>query len=177
LTLLHKGEGDPFLTTWISSESVVSNQWVQYDFGQVLTLDSAHVWNYTDSRTGDGGFTATGTFGVYSNFGRAIHQLDILISTNNVDWTVWATNAIFPDSSQVNSNTGFDLESTIGQDFNNTQARYVRFKVDNNWKDDVNGYVGLAEVKFYAIPEPSALALVGLGLLTTFVITRRRHGR
>jgi hypothetical protein len=27
------------------------------------------------------------------------------------------------------------------------------------------------------IPEPSALALVGLGLLTTFVITRRRHGR
>jgi hypothetical protein len=156
---------------------VVSNEWVQYDFGQVFTLDSAHVWNYNDSRTGLGGFTATGTFGVYSNFGRAIHQLDILISTNNVDWTVWANNVIFPDTSLSTNNPGFDLESTINQNFNNTQARYVRFKVDDNWKNDVSGYVGLAEVKFYAIPEPSALALVGLGLLTTFVITRRRHGR
>ena len=56
-------------------------------------------------------------------------------------------------------------------------ASYVRMNILDYHYDEGDGYVGLSEVQFSAvpIPEPSSMAMFGIGALGLFGYSRRRR--
>jgi hypothetical protein len=162
----------------------LANQWIQWDLGASYTLDSIKVWNYNDS----------------SRYAAGIRQVDIYISNvvnpgdpeiagagNGDNWTLWAGNAILTAGPGTIGYTGFDLATvalTEGFALNTVSTRYVRFEVDSTFRSDainLGGGTGdaadvaaLAQIEFYAVPEPSTALLVGLGLLALALLRRRR---
>jgi hypothetical protein len=162
----------------------LANQWIQWDLGASFTLDSIKVWNYNDS----------------SRYAAGIRQVDIYISNtatpgdpeiagagNGDNWTLWAGNAILSAGPGAAGYTGFDLATVASTEtfaLNTVSTRYVRFEVDSTFRSDainLGGGTGdatdvaaLAQIEFYAVPEPSSFALIAGMFGLTWVMLRRR---
>ena len=139
----------------------VDNTWVEFDLGGVYDLMNARIWQYNQN----------------SLPGRQLRQFDILVSPNLVDpFTLVASNV---ELSQFATTPGpFDAPATPGipaQLFaaGSLGVQRVRFELDTAWSGSPGEFVGLSEVKFEVVPEPTAGAvlLIGSGLLAM----RRRH--
>ncbi|MEO8353377.1 MAG: PEP-CTERM sorting domain-containing protein [Chthoniobacteraceae bacterium] len=84
---------------------------------------------------------------------------------------IFSQNDIFGDGDDVVKSynpTGIGL----GDEFAGVPARYIRFDVtDSNTAFGQN--TGISEISFYQIPEPSSLALLGMGVLGLSIRRRR----
>ena len=54
-------------------------------------------------------------------------------------------------------------------------ARYFTFSILNNY--DNEPYVGLSEVRFSVVPEPTTFVLFGVGMMGLLLSARQRHSR
>ena len=164
-----------------SSGALAADQWIQWDLGQSYQLDSIQLWNYNDG----------------SRYASGIRQVDIWISNvvtpgdpegaGAANWTLWAENAILDAAPGTTGYTGFDLATVVTNEIgalSSFSTRYIRFGVDSTFKTDgvslgggtLDGdeVVGLAQIEFYAVPEPSTTLLGGLGMLMLLLPRRRR---
>lgn len=126
---------------------------VQFDLGSTFDLDHLQVWNLN----------------FYSPYnGRGARSVDIYTSTDAITWT-FAENREFPMASGADWDAGFEIDAREWDD-----ARYVQFDIRSNWGGTDNaGHVGLSEVIFHMVPEPSAMGLIAAALLS-FGVRRRR---
>lgn len=143
--------------SWRSSNNGnVGIEWIQWDLGATYHLDSIHVWNYND--------------GV--RFKSGINELDIYVSAiadpgdpegaGAANWTKIGRGISFPIASGESTYTGFDLATETGIALPATEVRHVRFDLmSNHWEDGTPlgnpqelHLIGLAEIQFFASPEP-----------------------
>ncbi len=126
---------------WVSSIGAdIANGFISFDLGGTYVLDLMHVWNCTQ----------------YNSYG--IKQLDIYVSdvfspgdpegAGAANWKKIADNVSF--AAAGTPNVGFDLETQTGISLPTTAVRHVRFEIDTNQAGSTSGYVGLAEVQFFA---------------------------
>ena len=135
---------------WISGNGTSPNVEVVFDLGGTFTVDSVHLWNFNWAN----GVTGWGT-----------QRLDLSFST---------------DGGSTYGNTVQNLAFTRNVHPNPIPAQTQTFAavsgVTHIKVSDLvyfaGPYVGFAEIRFGAIPEPSTALLGGLGLLA--LLRRRR---
>ena len=120
-----------------------------FDLGQDYDLDEMWVWNYSD------------------------HGPTVIFGMQYIQIYIQAEGG--PDVAagyvQVGTHDGTAANAVdLIHDFNGATARYVKFFTagfpDHNWSGGVYNYCGLGEVRFYEVPEPATMTLLGLaGLL------------
>jgi hypothetical protein len=170
-----------------------SSQWLEYAFDGVYSLTDVHVWNFNED-TDDPGtpnqtnppnntWSAQGikNVGVYiATNGKFVD--DGFGSNNPNDWTHVGDFVL--DQGTERNNLTAQLIAI------NADAKYVVFTfpmpgpvaADNPnysvdhfgvWGPNGSNEIGIAEVRFAFVPEPSTFALLGLGALLMFVRRRR----
>jgi len=146
-----------YANMWMTDLSVDEATLV-FDLGGIYALSSLQVWNYN--------------FGVEefaSTLDRAANAFTLAISSDGVNFTqVLAGN--------FSRGTGGPLAA---ETFAFTgEARYVQLNLDGNHQryPETYGYspIGLSEVKFGAVPEPSTWALLIAGFGASGAMLRRR---
>ena len=146
-----------YANMWMTDLSVDEATLV-FDLGQVYALTSFQVWNYN--------------FGVEefaSTLDRAANAFTLAISSDGVNFSqVLAGN--------LSRGTGGPLAA---ETFAFTgEARYVQLNLDGNHQrfPETYGYapIGLSEVRFAAVPEPTTWALLIAGFGATGAVLRRR---
>lgn len=125
----HLNTGD-FKTFWHSNVgTVIPNQWVEFDLGNLYNVTNALVWQLTQT----------------SQSKRGVKRFAIQVAGyDRAFTTVSASNALF--IAQVNS----DYEPVQVVPLGAPNVRYVRFNVETNW--DATDVVGLSEVRFEVEP-------------------------
>ena len=152
-------------TEWFTNAGEVRDDtWISFDLGADYILDSMQIWNANR----------------FDTWG--IDQLDVYVSTIVLpgdpegagagDWMQIGTNVNFAQAPDRAADSGFDFETQTGIALPTTAVRHIRFEVDTVFDGNTTGYVGLNEVQFSVIPEPSATFFGGLGLLA--LLRRRR---
>ncbi|MCC6823623.1 MAG: PEP-CTERM sorting domain-containing protein [Verrucomicrobia subdivision 3 bacterium] len=154
---------DPANNTWIantvagnSPAGIASSSWVQFTFDKVYSIKDITVWN--------GGMTDSNEYIP----GRSWKDSVISWSTDGSSWS--SMNYTFNQKAIEGSDYWFN-PSDPAISFAN-DAKYVVFSGQNNYG---NPYWMMSEVRFNlnAVPEPSTLALLGLGGLG-FLMRRKR---
>jgi hypothetical protein len=122
--------------------------------GQPYSITGLHIWNYNE---------------YYWTENAGMKDVIISYSADGTSYTAlpsvqFATN----DNSNTYTGQTIMLASALPEG-----TQYIKFQNTSNWGNP--NYVGLSEVRFIAtaIPEPSTLALVGLGSMLMAVRRRR----
>jgi len=154
--------------------------WVALDLGSVLSqLDQLYIWNERENNTRNTKlynvyYASTPTVGLPGEPGQQALSADVGASGGAGDYD-FASGGWTQIGSTADMSDRFDAgEGTIANDvvaLGGISARYIAIEMLSN--DGDANRVGLAEVVITQIPEPSSLALLGLGGL---LIARRRRG-
>jgi len=142
---------------WQSDAGAQEDQWVVFDLGAVYDLTSMKVWNFNE-----GGNTGP-NFG-NQDYNQASGTKDVLLRGSDTIPGDWNS---MPDlgTYQIALAAGDDT-TAFGTvlNVNANSIRYLLLDVQSSW--DVGNYpwVGLSEVRFTEVPEPTTLVLLGLGL-------------
>ena len=152
---------------------------ITFDLGANYWVASAFVWNYSEVAFSNGAsFTSRGA-----------RSVDVYASATDTNPSLPSEFVGNIQLSQANPapSTTFGGGANWGLDYNTPGvnynlptsaygARYIRFDILSNFGD---GFLGLDEVRFIALPEPSSLVLAGLaavGLAGYSLKRRRRNG-
>ena len=172
ITSVNAGAGTTFFGSdgyWLSSSSGMggsnpsTTEVLTFNFDGAYDLTGIYLWNY--NRDG-------------ANNNRAIRTFSIEFSTDNGgSWTPVATAASLGigDFNQLPGTAGSGAEAYVPvqlESFSSTQSGVTNIRFSGLTTYGSTSYVGLAEVRFQAIPEPSALLLCGAGGL---LLLRRRR--
>lgn len=157
---------------WLTDPNVdISESWVLVDMATTYDLDSIRVWNYNES-------------GQAKYLWRGVNAAKIWVTTEGTIPDDESGDFDFSDIangwSQVGGSIAF--EQAPGTDgyvapaantisLGGVTARYLAIEVDSNHGTNE---VGLSEVQLFAVPEPSAAALL-LGLAACGLVARRRR--
>ncbi|MBN2022336.1 MAG: discoidin domain-containing protein [Pirellulales bacterium] len=133
--------------------------WITFDLGEEQPLAKMVLYNYNESYPDWGSFVV-----------RGVKEVEILASTDGVTFTSVGIHEFDPATGDGNNpGQAVDLGGLV--------ARYVKLDVLSRHGDAAGDFylVGLNEVDFYAVPEPSAALLAALGGLSMVAIWRRRQ--
>ena len=148
-------------------DTVVGLQWAEFGFDQAYDIKNVHIWNYNE---GDSPYWGDVTIEV-TNVGDGAGWG----STDASDWT-----EIF--DGKLDMGGAVNLGAQVLPANMTFQYLVITSGTDDlrvNYMDEVLGggrhsiEAGLSEIAFEIVPEPSALALFGLGALA-MVLRRRR---
>lgn len=154
---------------------VAAGPWAEFDLGSDVELADMHIWNY-----GEASWPSWGAM--------SLKDVEILYTAVGGGAGGWGSDTFADWASLGGPRTlngemsgsccGFveDFAATDIIDFGGATARYVVILATNdslNWNylNGSNIDAGLSEVRFYPVPEPSAVVLIGLGGL---LMLRRR---
>ena len=146
----------------------VGNHWIAFDLGSVESLASMNVFNFGVSTS--------------SNNARGVNQADIYYRSDsfgnnsddndtpfdNTGWTLLGTAGTQTFSIGPNSAT---FQGADNINLGGINARY--FAIDINTSHGDANFVGLGEVQFFTVPEPSTALLSALAAL--LVLRRKRN--
>ena len=176
------GEGDP--STWMATTNAWQAEWQSRDLldagesptngkigwaafdlgGTVIDLENLYIWN---ERENNGRYAAS--FNVYVATSPTVPLAHGPTNSTSIDYD-------FSSGGWTLINAGGPLSGTFQGDqvvsLNGNSARYVAVEILANNGD--GSRVGLAEVAITQIPEPSGLALIGLGGLGLILRRRRK---
>ena len=131
------------------NDSPASENWIQWDLGDVYTLSTIQVWNVNQITQGDWRNNGIGTVDIYVS-GSSTDPGDPE-GAGAANWTLWAENATFSKAPGLDTYTGFDLATEVGQALPASGIRWVRFEVDAIIGTPTQNYssnAGLAEIQF-----------------------------
>jgi hypothetical protein len=150
-------------TMWLSQNDFTKgneyDEYLIFDLGSVMDIDQALIWNHNQS-----GFTRLGV--------DTMTVSATATGTSVGDASGWAGDTVI----SLNEASGVSGETaqTAGLSFEG--VRFIRFTDFDNFSttgESYAGTVGLSEVRFVTLPEPSSTALLGLGGLA-LVLRRKR---
>jgi hypothetical protein len=131
---------------------------IAFDLGSVVALDRMKIWNYNETlpdRT--------------ELLGRGARLADVLISDDGVTFVPLledVTLAMAPGTADVDFGEVIELFGA--------EAQYVKLSIKDNFDVGDNDFIGLSEVQFYQVPEPSSLMLVLFGMIACLRFRGRR---
>jgi hypothetical protein len=147
---------------WITANSAIRKGWAwwKYEFDAVYPLTTMWVWNGNQNAKTE----------------RGVRWNSIYYSTDQVTWTDLG-DFEFPEATGTSDYAGF-----MAADFGGVDAKYVVITAeptDTNIATNGRGNWGgqarymLSEVNFFYVPEPTTIALLGLG--GGLVLLRRKR--
>ncbi len=129
---------------------------ITFDLGSVQTLASMKVWNYNETLPNRAELLE-----------RGVGAADILVAGEDLVFSTLISAQPFdiaPGLDDVDFGQVIDLDGA--------NARYVKLDILNNHGGD-NDFIGLSEVQFMAVPEPSSCLALFLGIAVLSVSRRR----
>ena len=163
---------DEWMATPFGSPALNSKlAWISYDFGSDVSLETMYLFN----NSYQGGISGTNQFNIYYTSSPAV-ALPATPTNNNFAVTGTSPQGDYDFSTWTLFNTSGNLSATQNAtttyDLTGVTARYVAIEILSNHGDTFDGgRVGMDEVAFTSIPEPSIALLSGLGF---FILLRRR---
>ena len=137
---------------WHSQNGVVNDESITLDLHGTYDLAEIYLWQMNQT----------------SALGRGVRQFDLLVSTDGgFNYTEVVSDLTLL---QALNNGPIGAQSFA---LNQSGVTHVRIGIDSSWNGTTNDYVGLNEVKFTAVPEPTAALLGSLGALS--LLRRRRN--
>ena len=163
-------DGDPtnFTGMWLDLADSDGLANIVYDLGAVYTIDKLYVWNYSEEQQNNPGLR-----------NRGANDVDVY-ADNNANPTAFIQNfdfTIADDFSDLSFGgpgayiTGYGQPAVVYTFTSPVTARYFELDILSNHG---GGGVGLAEIRFNAIPEPSSLLLSMFGIAGMVRFRRRR---
>ena len=147
------GAGNGVGTMWLSSNSENTiGAFITFDLGSEMDLDGAWIWNYNQDSHG----------------GRGYLNYDIYVGGSGDS----AATTLLLEGASITREAGGSPVSAQFEAFSASDVQYVKFVSQSTGGNNV---IGLSEVRFSQVPEPSAVALFGLGGLG--LLARRRRQR
>ena len=158
-------------TGWITAVGTITDVTYEVNLNGSYELDEVAIWNYIqdafDTRNSKDITISTSTDGI--NF------VDLADTNGGTIGTHTLTQAFPEGPPNQFGDTAIDQPVSDIIDLGGVTATHVRFFIHNGYTGSSGDVViGLNEVRFYEVPEPSSLALLGLGGL--MVVRRRRQG-
>lgn len=147
----------PFTSTGTDTDPQVT-----FDLGSAVIVGSFEVWNY-----GDRGFSGSPIFSGTPFTQRGVKNFEVFASLDNVGYSSIGTFALAEAPGGSSPYAGEVIAPT------SFLARYVRFDIIDNHADDFAFGVGLSEVQFTAVPEPSGVGLLSMVAVFTCCLRRR----
>jgi hypothetical protein len=129
---------------------------ITFDLGSIQALDSMKVWNYNETLPNRPEL-----------LDRGVGTADILVAGEDLVFTPFISGQAFDIAPGVDN---VDFGQVI--DLTGASARYVKFDILSNHGGD-NNFVGLSEVQFFAVPEPSSYLAFVFGTAMLALLRRR----
>jgi hypothetical protein len=132
---------------------------ITFDLGSVQSITTMKIWNYNETVPGRED----------ELLGRGVAMTDVLVAGEDMVFSPLYT---FLEIDRANGDASVDFSQSF--DMGGVMARYVKLDILGNHGGD-NNFVGLSEVQFFGVPEPSTYALAAVGLATLAFARRRRR--
>ncbi len=132
-------DGTMWLNTGSFAEPNDLEPEITFDLGAMVDLASVKIWNYNETLEGRPEL-----------LGRGVGTADIMVAGDDLVFSTLIAGQAFDIAPGLDD---VDFGQVI--DLSGTQARYVKFDILSNQGGD-NNFVGLSEVQFFAVPEPSS---------------------
>ena len=170
---LENSQPSPGLSTdgmWLSNNTTTGV--ITFDLGSVQTLAGIWVWNYAEHTSATSDLSNRGAKGV------SVYVASSLNSTIPGGGDVLAQAFTLTRTGLGNLPNGATVESYVWAPTyypftNPVTGEFIKFNITSNYGD--GQFVGLGEVRFQAVPEPSTVALGVLGAMGLALIGRRRR--
>jgi len=117
---------------WLSAVGLVTNEWVEFDFGWEIDLVSTAIWQYNQNQNSDLSPNA-------SLLNRGVKSMTIYTAGNGKSYKEYGKVSLAKGQGTVEEPVQIMRLKSEG-------VRYVKFAVNKNWGD--GNMVGLSEVQF-----------------------------